>query len=172
MPGVDSNLTIGYVIGFIDAEASFSVSIKIQRDLAYGIRLDPMFSITQSNREPLELITKIIGAGRIIRKPGQKHLYLLVIDNMEELANKLIPFLDKYKNFMYSKRKSYEVFREIVLALYNRTYRDGSTLKKLVAKAYELSSLNSKARRKRSLEEISTIIDSYTFKRRDPPGER
>ena len=30
-------LVIGYIIGFIDAEASFSVSIKIQRDLVYGI---------------------------------------------------------------------------------------------------------------------------------------
>ena|GEM_PF-6740023 len=38
-----SNIIAGYVIGFIDAEASFSASVKYQR--GYGIRLDPVFNI-------------------------------------------------------------------------------------------------------------------------------
>ena len=47
---MDKDLIIGYVIGFIDAEASFSVSIKVQKDLAYGVKLDPVFSITQAKK--------------------------------------------------------------------------------------------------------------------------
>jgi len=48
---MNKELVIGYVLGLIDAEASFSVSIKIQKDLVYGIRLDPVFSITQAKKE-------------------------------------------------------------------------------------------------------------------------
>ncbi len=64
---VGGDIAIGYVVGFIDAEASFSVSIKYQR--GYGLRLDPVFSITQLNREPLDVIHGVINAGRIIKKP-------------------------------------------------------------------------------------------------------
>ena len=169
---MNPQLIIGYIIGFIDAEASFSVSIKIQKDLVYGVRLDPVFSITQAKREPLELITKTIGVGRIIKKPGQKHLYLLVIDNMNELADKLFPFLDKYQGLLYIKKESYLIFKEIVLALHKGLHKNASKLKELVFKAYNLSNLSSKARRKRSLNEIIAIIDSHIAKRRDLPGER
>jgi hypothetical protein len=165
-------LIIGYVVGFIDAEASFSVSVKIQRDLMYGIRLDPVFSITQSNKEPLELVSKIIGAGRIIRKPGQSHLYLLIIDNMDELVGKLIPFLDKYLDLLRVKKEQYRVFRDIVLSLHKGSHKDVNVLKNLVSKAYYLSRLSSKSHRKRSLEEVIRIIDSFIARRRDLPGER
>ena len=151
-------------MGFIDAEASFSVSIKIQRDLRYGIRLDPVFSITQSSKKPLEVIAKIIGAGRIIKKPGQDHLYLLVIDNMSDLVNKLIPFLDKHMNLICAKEENYLIFREIVIALDKGLHKDRDTLKRLVHYAYNLSSLSKKARRRRSLCEIFTIIEAQTSK--------
>ena len=101
---MNKDMIVGYVLGLIDAEASFSVSIKMQKDLAYGIRLDPVFSITQAKKEPLELVSRVIGAGRILRKPGQKHLYLLVIGNMGELTEKLIPFLDTYLELLSAKR--------------------------------------------------------------------
>jgi hypothetical protein len=162
----------GYIIGFIDAEASFSVSIKTQEDLAYGVRLDPVFSITQSDRKPLELIAETIGAGRIIRKPGQKHLYLLVIDNMDDLVGKLIPFLDKYEELLYVKRKQYSIFKDIVLSLHKGAHRKAPLLKMLVVKAYTLSKMSPKSHRKRSLEETLKIIDSSLARRRDLPGER
>jgi hypothetical protein len=41
---VGGEIAVGYVVGFIDAEASFSVSIKYQR--GYVLRVDPVFSIT------------------------------------------------------------------------------------------------------------------------------
>jgi len=80
-------------MGFIDAEASFSVSIKLQNGMMYGVRIDPVFSVTQQDREPLRLIMAVIGTGRVIRKLGQRHLRLLVIDNMKELKDRLIPSL-------------------------------------------------------------------------------
>ena len=163
---------IGYVMGFIDAEGSFSVSIKLQRDVAYGVRLDPVFSITQQERKPLELIIEVIKAGRIIRKPGQEHLWLYVVDSMRELVSNLIPFLDKHRDLLIAKERTYSVFREIVLGLRNGLHRRPEGLKKLVLLSYELSNLSSKARRRRALEQIIKIIESRAAKRGEPPGDR
>ena len=169
---MENKLLTGYVLGFIDAEASFSVSIKLQKGLAYGIRLDPVFSITQQEKAPLEIIRQVIGIGRIIRKPGQRHLYLLVIDSMKDLREKLIPFLNRYENVLTAKKRNYELFREIVEKMLRKEHRKPESLKQLVKKAYLLSNLSSKAYRKRRLQEILSIIDYYCSKRRDSPGER
>jgi hypothetical protein len=163
---------IGYILGLIDAEASFSVSIKLQKDMKYGIRIDPTFTITQSEKKPLEIIAKTIGAGRIIRKPGQRHLYLLVIDRIDELAGKLLPFLEKQKDLLYVKKKHYLIFKEVVASLYEGRIKNIDEIKELVTKAYLLSSLSTKAHRKRSFEQIIQIINSYSQKQRELPGER
>lgn len=155
---MNKDMIVGYVLGLIDAEASFSVSIKMQKDLA--------------KKEPLELVSRVIGAGRILRKPGQRHLYLLVIDNMGELTEKLIPFLDTYLELLSAKREQYSVFRDIVLSLHRGHHRNYVKLKELVSKAYKLSVLSSKARRRRNIEEIFTLMDLHIARRRDLPGER
>ena len=165
-------LVVGYIIGFIDAEGSFSVSIKVQRDLTYGVRLDPVFSITQARKDVLELIRRATGAGRIIEKPGQKHLHVYIVDNMDELVKKLIPFLDRYQNLLHVKKEAYLIFRDIVLTLHKGLHKNASKLKELIYKAYTLSNLSPKAHRRRSISEVFKIVNSHIAKRRDLPGER
>ncbi len=159
--------TEGYVIGFIDAEGSFSVSLKVQRGLRYGIRLDPVFSVTQREREPISTIMEVLGAGRIIRKPGQQHLYLFIIDNMSELKEKLIPFLERNIDLLHAKKRQYMLFRDIVQGLCEGKHREIGGMKELVVKAYELSNMSMKSHRRRNLDEVFLII-----KQRGPPGER
>ncbi len=154
---VGGDIAIGYVVGFIDAEASFSVSIKYQR--GYGLRLDPVFSISQLNREPLEIIHGVINAGRIIKKPGQKHLYLYIVDNIKELTECLIPFLDRYRHLLHSKGKAYSLFREIVISLSKGVHREREGMRRLVVLAYELSHVNPKSHRKRPIEEVLKLLD-------------
>ncbi|KYH37378.1 MAG: rRNA intron-encoded endonuclease [Candidatus Bathyarchaeota archaeon B24] len=77
---LSEDYTKGYVSGFIDADGSFSVSIKVQRDVRYGVRIDPVFSVTQRNREVLEFLRRALGCGRIIKKPGQENLWLYIVD--------------------------------------------------------------------------------------------
>ena len=163
---------IGYTLGFIDAEGSFSVSIKLQSDVAYGVRADPVFSITQREREPLEILAKVIGAGRIIKKPGQKHLWLFIIDNMKELRERLIPFLDRHTDMLLAKRKTYKIFREIVLRLARGEHRNLNGLREIIILAYKLSELNPKARRRKGLNQVLKIISSRAAERGEPPGGR
>ena len=168
---MDSEI-IGYVMGFIDAEASFSVSVKLQNDMVYGVRIDPVFSVTQQDREPLRLIMGVIGAGRVIRKPGQRHLWLLVIGNMKELKDRLVPFIDEHVKLLIAKKRAYEIFREIVLRISNGEHRNLDGLKAIVVLAYRLSELSSKARRRKGLNQVLDIINSRAAKRGEPPGDR
>ena len=147
----------GYVCGVVDTEASFSVSVKIQHDLRCKVRLDPVFSITQQNRSVLEIIKKNLDCGRILPKPQQKHLWILVVDELGELKSKLIPKLDKFK--LVAKKKQYSLFREIVLKLAEKKYAlTCKDIRALVILSYKLSMLNSKSHRKRSLDEILALI--------------
>ena len=134
------------------------MSIKYQR--GYGLRLDPVFSISQLNKEPLDVIHGVINAGRIIKKPGQKHLHLYIVDNIKELTGRLIPFLDEYRHLLYSKGKAYGLFREIVISLSKGKHKEKEEMRRLLTLAYELSHTNPKSRRKRTLEEVLKLLDN------------
>ena len=149
----------GYVAGIIDAEASFSISVKLQSDLRCKVRLDPVFSITQESMEVLRIVQEYLGCGRIIRKPGQKHLWLLIVDSLDELCGCLAAKLDALS--LYAKKKHYMLFREIICELASKKYRlSCNDIRRLVIEAYKLSELNSKSRRRRSLREILALIPS------------
>ena len=163
----------GYVSGLIDAEASFSAGIKVQSDLRCKVRVDPVFSITQRSRETLEVVQKVLRCGRVIPKPGQRHLWLFVVDGLDELRQKLIPALDELK--LISKRSAYNLFREIVLKLAEKKYSlTCEDVRELVLMAYELSELNPKSSRKRSLAEVLSLIPltSDNHEVGKAPGER
>ena len=91
---------------------------------------------------------------------------------MTELTEKLIPFLDIYLELLSAKREQYLIFRDIVLSLHRGHHRNYVKFKELVSKAYKLSALSSKACRRRSIEEIFTLINLRITRRRDLPGER
>ena len=147
----------GYVSGVIDAEASFSVSVKVQRDLLCKVRVDPVFSMTERKREVLEIVQRVLRCGRIIQKPGQRHLWMLVVDDLDELSRKLIPALDELK--LVAKKSSYDYFREIVLKLAEKKYSlTCDEIRELVIMAYKLSDLNLKSSRKRSIIEVLSLI--------------
>ena len=168
---LSEDYTKGYVSGFIDADGSFSVSIKVQRDVRYGVRIDPVFSVTQRNREVLEFLRRVLGCGRIIKKPGQENLWLYIVDRVEELNGKLLRFLEDGCRLIV-KDKQLKLFTEIVKGLIEKRHYSYEGIKKLVHLSYELSSLGGKAVRRRSLNEVLTIIEGYEMRRRDAPGER
>jgi hypothetical protein len=106
------------------------------------------------------VIHGVINAGRIIKKPGQKHLHLYIVDNIKELTDRLIPFLDRYRHLLYSKGKAYGLFREIVISLSKGKHREKEKMRRLLTLTYELSHTNPKSRRKRTLEEVLKLLDN------------
>ena len=156
-----------YLLGFIDAEGCFSVSIKKLKTAKFGYVLDPVFTLTQhkKNRVVLELLKRTLNAGRIIEKSGQKDLLVFVIDNRRLLREKLINFLDKYKPIV--KWEDYQKFKEIVLAMEHGEHRTREGFERLVKLAYEMN-MQGKQRRYKLKEILSPMGSSETVRRASP----
>ena len=169
MSAMDECTVKGYVAGLIDGEGSFSVSVKKQADLRCRVRLDPVFSITQESVEPLKLVQAFLGCGKIIPKPGQRHLHLFIVDNIQELHRCVLPKLRELP--LLAKREKFLIFAEIVTVLAEKWHKpaDCCTIRRLVERAYELSELGSKSRRRETLKSLLTLIPCPEA---EPPGDR
>ena len=128
-----------YILGFVDAEGCFSISVKKQDDARFGWVLDPIFQVTQhkNSRIILELIKNELTCGRIIEKSGQPDTLVYLVDNRRQLAEKIIPFFEKYKPL--AKYNDFQKFKEIVSGLENKEHKNLEQFKHLVRKAFEMN---------------------------------
>ena len=129
-----------YIVGLVDGEGCFSISIKKQDDAKFGWVIDPVFHVTQSKgqRVVLEILKRVFDCGRIIPKPGQEDSTLqYVVDARRNLMEKILPFFKKHKPIM--KWREFQYFAEIVEGLEKGEHRSLEGFKKLLEKAYEAS---------------------------------
>jgi hypothetical protein len=109
-----------YVVGFIDGEGSFSVSIGKHKTLKRGYEVRPEFEIElRADDQPiLERILVTIGCGRIYDLSYERYGWYphskYKINNNKDLRECLFPFLDKYPP-QAKKAEVYKFFKEIVL---------------------------------------------------------
>jgi hypothetical protein len=124
-----------YLLGIIDAEGCFSISIKKQNTARYGWVIDPVFHVTQHKdaRDVLEDLQKAFNAGRIIPKTGQENLLIFIVDNRRQLREKVLPFFERYP--LRIKKNDYEIFKEVVEALENKEHQTEDGFRRLVKKA-------------------------------------
>lgn len=92
----DSNiLDPNWIVGFIDGEGCFHVSVAKNKTMKLGYQVSLEFSITQHIRDE-ELMTKFIdffGCGYVINDTPMKVQYR--IRDRQDLSGKLFPFLDQ-----------------------------------------------------------------------------
>ena len=124
-----------YLLGIVDGEGCFSISIKRDKGTKFGYAIDPVFHVTQSseNREVLELLKEALSCGRIEKKSGQPGTLVFVVDNRRLLKEKIIPFFERYG--LIAKKKEFEAFKEVVERLERKehsTYEGFMNLLKFV----------------------------------------
>ena len=143
-----------YIVGFVDGEGCFSVSLKKQDDTRFGWVIDPVFHVTQDKEGAvvLEMLKRVFQCGRIIPKPGQEDTVLqYVVDSRRHLIEVIIPFFNKHKPII--KQRDFEFFKEIVQSLQKGEHKNPEGFMKLVEKVYAMSK-----DRKRPLEEVLSQI--------------
>ncbi len=144
-----------YIVGLVDGEGCFSISIKKQDSARFGWVIDPVFHVTQSaeKRIVLEILKRTFSCGRIIPKPGQEDTTLqYIVDARKSLVEKIIPFFRKHKPII--KWSEFERFAEIVEGLERKEHKSAEGFRRLLEKAYQLSS-----DRKYSLSDIVSEIE-------------
>ncbi|MCI0558069.1 MAG: LAGLIDADG family homing endonuclease [Nitrososphaera sp.] len=148
-----------YVLGFVDGEGCFSVSLKKQETTRFGWVLDPVFHVTQQeqSRNVLELVQRTLNCGRIIEKPGQPETMQFLVDNRRQLNEKIIPFFNQYE--LLVKKKDFELFRRIVEGLERKEHTKLDTFRELVKLAFHMN-MEGKQRRYQLEEVLDSIKGS------------
>ena len=153
-----------YILGLVDGEGCFSISIKKQDDTRFGWVIDPVFHVTQSkdHKVVLEILRRVFGCGRIIPKPGQEEsTCIYVVDSRQNLVEKIIPFFKKHRPII--KQREFQQFAEIVEGLHKGEHRTLEGFKKLLEKAYEAST-----DRKYNLSEVISSIEGGRLRDHTP----
>lgn len=128
-----------YIAGFIDGEGSFWVSVYRDETMRNKIFVRAAFEIElrADDREILERIQKTLGCGKIYdcyyeRYGWYPHVKYKVA-RLEEISEKLIPFLEKYP-LQAKKAETFRYFKEIIKIRMNKEH----LTKKGVGKALKL----------------------------------
>ena len=143
-----------YLVGLVDGEGCFSISIKQQQTTRFGIVVDPVFHVVQhkDHKVVLEILKRVLHCGRLEVKHGQDNLMQFVVDNRKQLIEKVIPFFKKHK--LIVKSDDFLKFAEIVQMLEQKKHFTRDGLIDLVKKSYQLSD-----KRKLTLSQTIEIIN-------------
>ncbi len=111
--------TIGWIVGYVDGEGCFSVSIIRNKKTKYGWQVFPEFVITQGEKsiKSLEIIQNYFECGKIyINRRHDNHnenIHRYCIRSLKDLSKIIIPFFEKNK-LRTDKKKDFTLFVKII----------------------------------------------------------
>ena len=111
--------TTGWVVGFVDGEGCFSVSINRNPVTKLGWQVVPEFVVTQGEKSlsSLQALQDFFGCGNIFvnhRSDNHKeHLYRYCVRALDDLRTKIVPFF--WANPLRTSK--YEDFKKFVQVL-------------------------------------------------------
>lgn len=111
--------TIGWIIGFVDGEGCFSVSIIRNKTTRSGFQVFPEFVVTQGEKSlsSLRILADFFNCGKIfINKRYDNHrenLYRFCIRSIKDLSETIIPFF-KTNNLKTSKKGDFTMFCKVI----------------------------------------------------------
>ena len=136
--------TIGWVVGFIDGEGCFSVSLHRNSTTKLGWQIMPEFVVTQGEKSinTLKKLQSFFGCGRIfVNRRYDNHkenLYRFCVRSFIDLKERIIPFFQKYK-LQTAKAKDFEIFAIIIGLMTKREHLSEEGIKKIITLATKMN---------------------------------
>ena len=128
--------TIGWIVGYVDGEGCFSVSMFRNKSTRYGWQVFPEFVITQGEKSlnSLKMIQNFFGCGKIfVNRRHDNHrenLYRYCVRSIKDLNEKIIPFFQENK-LKTEKKKDFEMFVRIIGLMLKQEHFSLKGLKKI-----------------------------------------
>jgi len=118
-------LDAGWVVGFVDGEGCFSVSIHRNPRFATrtgGWQIHPVFHVYQHavHRAVLEELVTFFGCGRIRGKGPGSSVLTFAVDSLADLERHVLPFFERHP--LIVKRADFAAFAAIVRLLRGRAH--------------------------------------------------
>src|SRR3990172_3627102 len=114
---MNSKLDSNYIVGFVDGEGCFSVSINNRSDGRSEVRLIFEIELREDDLEILERIKEILGCGNIYHLTYERYVkwkphYKYKVSNFKDINGKIIPFFQKFP-LQAKKKRSFAVFSQV-----------------------------------------------------------
>ena len=135
---------IGWVVGFIDGEGCFSVSLHKNSTTKLGWQIMPEFVATQGEKsiKALKKLQNFFGCGRIfVNRRHDNHnenLYRFCVRSFTELKEIIVPFFKENK-LQTSKDKDFKIFVKIIDLMSQKEHLSEKGIKKIIKLATQMN---------------------------------
>lgn len=107
-----------YVVGLVDGEGSFNVRINPNKTRRAKVELKFSLKLRYQDKEILDELKNFFECGNVyIQKDKRKNhslCYRFEVQNKKEIVEKIIPFFNKNSPLIKSRKRDFELFKEIV----------------------------------------------------------
>ena len=149
-----SMLEPNWVVGFVDGEGCFSVSIHRNPNARStgGWQLHPVFHVYQhvNARDVLESLVVFFGCGRLRPKGPNSSVLTYAVDSLRDLERAIVPFFERHP--LLVKQRDFRRFAAIVRAMRRREHLTASGFERAVRLAYAMNAAGKQ--RARTIDEI------------------
>lgn len=146
-----SKLNPNYIVGFVDGEGCFCVSISKNKTLKRRVEVRPLFEIElrADDRPILERIQTTLGCGRIYHLDYERYGWSphakYKVSSAKELADKILPFFRKHP-LQAAKAKNFEIFAKVVEMVVKKEHLSYGGFQKILKLRNKMRQTNKKAR--------------------------
>jgi len=118
---------IGWIVGFVDGEGAFTVSIFKNSTAKLGLQVFPEFIVTQGakSKDVLDLFQDFFSCGKVyLNKRYDNHrenLYRYCVRSIRDLNTIIIPFF-KENELRTAKKRDFEYFCEVLNLMNKREH--------------------------------------------------
>lgn len=141
-----------WIVGFVDGEGCFEVSINKHKEMTLGWQVLPEFRIVQHERD-VQVLLKLkdyFGFGKVVKNHGdRKEFRVRGYKNLRKIIN----FFKKYK-LKTLKRCDFEIFCEIMELMEEKQHLNKNGLIKISKLASKMN---------RQVDRVSRILRDYTL---------
>jgi LAGLIDADG endonuclease len=142
-----------WVVGFVDGEGCFSVSIHAHPGVrSFGWQVNPVFQVSQhrDSRHALDALVDVFGCGRVRSKGATSSVMVYAVDRRRQLEERVIPFFERHP--LVVKARDFALFADITRRLRSGEHFTRGGFEHIVRLAFAMNA-NGKQRSK-SLETV------------------
>jgi len=149
---------IGWIVGFVDGEGCFTISLHKNPTTSLGWQIMPEFILSQGEKSlnVLKMVKDYFNCGRIsVNYRHDNHredLYRFCVKSQKELRDKIIPFFKEYQ-LKTSKKNDFEIFSEVLELMRKKEHLSQKGIKKIINL---IEKMNTKKKRQFVLESPET----------------
>src|SRR3989338_4661255 len=105
-----------YVLGLVDGEGSFNVRINTQKRRA-KVELKFSLKLRHQDKEVLDELQGFFGCGKVYiqndKRANHSLCYRFEVQNKKDIIEKIIPFFEQNPPKIQSRKRDFELFKQI-----------------------------------------------------------